>query len=70
MIEIGDGCWGFRERRAVGNSGGPSLYVKDDPAGDSVYMLDASISWDDTTCGPRGTLELFPLLEGDIEIHR
>jgi len=47
-----------------------SLYVKDDPAGDGVYILDDLNSWDDTTCGPRGRLELFPLLEGDIEIHR
>jgi len=47
-----------------------SLYVKDDPAGDAIYMIDASISWDDTTCGPRGTLEMFPLLEGDIKIHQ
>lgn len=46
-----------------------SFYVKDDPTGDSAYMLDASISWDDTTCGPRGMIELQPLLEGDIEVR-
>jgi len=43
-----------------------SLYVRDEP--DGIYMIDAPISWDDTTCGPRGELRLVPLLDGDIEV--